>query len=101
MMTEDGGARRFRSPLRPARQGKYGDAVEAVEWWWKCRVEPVTLRILAVVLGGFSVLTVWAEGTMFSTQAMDGSDVSPFSAMVRAVHGLRACLLYTSPSPRD
>lgn len=84
LMTEDGGARRFRSPLRPARQGKYGDAVEAVEWWWKCRVEPVTLRILAVVLGGFSVLTVWAEGTMFSTQAMDGSDVSPFSAMVRA-----------------
>ena len=42
------------------------------------------LRVLAVALGAFSVLTVWAEGTMFSTQAMEGADVSPFSAMVRA-----------------
>lgn len=83
-MTPDGGQRRFRSPLRAPRQGRYGEAVEAVEWWWKCRVEPVLLRVLAVALGAFSVLTVWAEGTMFSTQAMEGADVSPFSAMVRA-----------------
>ena len=84
LMTPDGGQRRFRSPLRAPRQGRYGEAVETVEWWWKCRVEPVLLRVLAVALGAFSVLTVWAEGTMFSTQAMEGADVSPFSAMVRA-----------------
>ena len=77
--------KRFRSPLRPARPGKLGETLETVEWWWKCRLQPLALRLAALVLGAFSLLTVWAETTMWTTQAVEGgADLSPFSAMVRS-----------------
>ena len=77
--------KRFRSPLRPARPGKLGRPFETVEWWWKCRLQPLALRLAALVLGAFSLLTVWAETTMWTTQAVEGgADLSPFSAMVRS-----------------
>lgn len=77
--------KRFRSPLRPSRPGKLGETLETVEWWWKCRLQPLALRLAALVLGAFSLLTVWAETTMWTTQAVEGgADLSPFSAMVRS-----------------
>ena len=81
MTTSD---KRFRNPLRPVRFGKFAATVETAEWWWRCRVAPVAARALAVALAAFSVLTVWAETFMWTTQATDGVDVSPFSAMLRS-----------------
>jgi hypothetical protein len=76
--------KRFRNPLRPVRAGKFAATLETAEWWWRCRVAPVAARALAVALAAFSVLTVWAETFMWTTQATDGVDVSPFSAMLRS-----------------
>ena len=76
--------KRFRHPLRPVRAGKFAATVETAEWWWRCRVAPITARALAVALAAFSVLTVWAETFMWTTQATDGMDISPFSAMLRS-----------------
>ena len=56
----------------PARPGKLGETLETVEWWWKCRLQPLALRLAALVLGAFSLLTVWAETTMWTTQAVEG-----------------------------
>ena len=81
MTTSD---KRFRNPLRPVRAGKLAATVETAEWWWRCRVAPVAARALAVALAAFSVLTAWTETFMWTTQATDGVDVSPFSAMLRS-----------------
>ena len=69
LMTPDGGQRRFRSPLRAPRQGRYGEAVETVEWWWKCRVEPVLLRVLAVALGALACV----DRFLFDADEIDAS----------------------------
>ena len=45
------------------------------------------MRVSAVALGFFSILTVWGETFMWTTQTMDGVDVSPFSAMLRLARG--------------
>ena len=79
--------KRFRNPLRTVRVGKIGVYQETCEWWWRCRIAPVALRGLAIALAGFSVLTVWAETFMWTTQTMDGVDVSPFSAMLVSADG--------------
>ena len=78
-----GGEARFRSPFRPPRNTKFGETAEKIEWWWKCRAQPLALRVASVLFGVFSALVVWSECTMWTTQAMNLSDVSPFSALVR------------------
>jgi len=79
--------KRFRNPLRAARVGRLAATLETAEWWWRCRVAPIALRVSAVALGFFSILTVWGETFMWTTQTMDGVDVSPFSAMLRLARG--------------
>ena len=80
-------ARRFRRLGGSSeRGGRWAPLAERLEWWWKCRARPIAARALALVLGAFSVLTVWAESTMWTTQAAaggDGADLSPFSFWVR------------------
>jgi hypothetical protein len=76
--------KRFRNPLRPIRQGRFAETMETIEWWWWCRISPVASRGVAVGLAACSVLTAWAETFMWTTQATDGVDVSPFSFMIRA-----------------
>ena len=62
-------ARRFRRLGSSERGGRWAPLAERLEWWWKCRARPIAARALALVLGAFSVLTVWAESTMWTTQA--------------------------------
>jgi len=44
----------------------------------------VVHRVVAVALATFSLLLIWAECTIWTTQMAHTSDLSPFSAVVAA-----------------
>lgn len=46
---------------------------------YKCLVAPWVHRLLAVVLGAFSILIVWSEATIGIGSNSGKTDLSPFS----------------------
>nr|CDS30301.1 LMBR1 domain containing protein 2 [Hymenolepis microstoma] len=45
--------------------GVAGVRARSAEWYWKCKVEPLLLKIVAFLLAAASFLIVWSECTFF------------------------------------
>ncbi|XP_071952878.1 G-protein coupled receptor-associated protein LMBRD2B-like [Antedon mediterranea] len=60
-------SREFHHSLQPQYTGWATHiCTPKVEWYWKIVVEPVCLKVLAVVLVIFSFMVIWSEVTFFS-----------------------------------
>ncbi|XP_033117086.1 G-protein coupled receptor-associated protein LMBRD2B-like [Anneissia japonica] len=61
-------SREYHHSLRPQYTGcATYICTPKVEWYWKIVVEPVCLKVLAVLLVIFSFMVIWSEVTFFST----------------------------------
>ncbi|XP_065834367.1 G-protein coupled receptor-associated protein LMBRD2-like [Oscarella lobularis] len=53
---------------------------QTLDWWWKIKILPVVLMILAVLFGLISLCVVWSEASFFSTDPV----LSVFALLVNA-----------------